>query len=137
NFAVSPEGGALVTGVCKPADGSSSCKPNAPILLRVEQGALHAMGHRAPQLSGLALLPAFSADGRSAYFLGRRGKDDRINLFVSRDGGEAFLARTLEWSAGPRPARHPHDEDEEPSEPEGPETFEFDDNSALRPGDDG
>ena len=38
---------------------------------------------------------AFGADGHTAYFLGKRGKDDRTGLFVSHDGGETFSPRAV------------------------------------------
>jgi hypothetical protein len=92
----------------------------------------------APQLAGTALAPAFSVDGRSAYFLGRRGKDDRISLFVSHDGGESFSPRTLQAQTAPRPTpRHADVDDDTPAEPDGPETFEIDETTSLRPGEDG
>lgn len=188
--AVSADGGALITGVCRPTEGG--CKPGAPLRLRMgppepgdagadagtrgagargagtrgagardagardagapDAGArdggadeaapgegLHATAVNAPQLSGAALLTTFSLDGRSAYFLGRRGKDDRIHLFVSRDGGATFTPRVLEGAPPPRPPRPRGDDEgeEQPAVPEGPDSFDVDDNSSLRPGEDG
>jgi hypothetical protein len=145
NVAVSPEGAALVTGVCRSSE-AGGCKPGAPLLVRpvIDGGsppdaALAASSTNAPQLSGAALLPAFSPDGRSAYFLGRRGKDDRFSLFVSHDGGETFSPRSLDAPAGmkPPPRARTDDDDDTPAEPDGPETFDVDETSTLRPGDDG
>lgn len=161
--AVSPEGAALLTGVCRASDAAGACKPTAPVVIRagapdaaapdagaLDAGALdagtldagastlRAIAVAAPQLSGAALLPAFSLDGRSAYFLGHRGKDDRVNLFVSHDAGETFSPRALEVTAAVRVSRKPRaDDDEEPSEGEPVDTLDVDDQSTLRPGDDG
>src|SRR4029079_8059108 len=87
-------------------------------------------------LSGLALLTAYAVDGRSAYFLGRRTKDDKITLFVSHDGGETFAQRPLE-SPGAKPARRPHDDDDEGESEPADDYIEVDDSSALHPGEDG
>ncbi|APR83422.1 Hypothetical protein A7982_08771 [Minicystis rosea] len=167
NVAVSADGGALIAGLCRASDPSGACKPGPPLRIKIgdpaaasatatdagsapadagsaDAGATVAAGvalsaapANAPQLSGGALLPTFSLDGRSAYFLGRRGKDDRLNLFVSHDGGETFSPRALETGAAAKPAPRPRDDEEESSEPEGPDTFEVDDNSSLRAGEDG
>jgi hypothetical protein len=136
SLAVSPDGAAIVTGVCKPVEGGE-CKPGAPLLVRESEGKLAASAAIAPQLSGMALLPAYSVDGRSAYFLGRRGKDDRIGLFVSHDGGESFSPRPLEVTGGLRPQRIASDDDDTPSDPDEQETFDVDEISSLRPCDDG
>jgi hypothetical protein len=138
NITLSPEGHALITGVCKPTpEGSSGCRPTAPILVRPDGEKMKAMGTGAPQLAGLALLPAFSFDGRSAYFLGRRGKDDRLTLFVSHDGGETFSPRSLD-SPTSKSTRKPPDDDDEGSDSEPVEdTLEVDDSSSLRVGEDG
>ena len=148
--AVSPEGAALMTGVCRAGGDAGACKPIAPMLIRADAvgpdaGApdaggptLRATTAAAPQLSSAALLPAFSLDGRSAYFLGHRDKDDRINLFVSHDGGQAFSSRPLEVTSATHVAKKTRgDEDEEPSEAEPTDAFDVDDLSSLRPGDDG
>lgn len=153
--AVAPDGSALITGVCKPSDGAS-CKPAAPLLVRspaprgLIRGAeaaddagpkedLVARGAAVPQLAGVAVAPAFSLDGKSAYFLGRRGKDERISLFVSHDAGDSFAERPLiaPRAPEPKPRRTDPDDDEEPEPSEGPDTFEIDELSAIRVGDDG
>ncbi|WP_437551068.1 hypothetical protein WME97_08650 [Sorangium sp. So ce367] len=143
--AVAPDGAALLTGVCKPSDGADSCKPTAPLLLshdgaHDEDRAAVALA-AAPTLGAPAVLPAFSADGRSAYFLGFRGKDERLALFVSHDGGETFAPRPLDATAAlPAPqADGAEDEDEEggPGDGPSPEGFEVVEESALRPAEDG
>ncbi|WP_437591801.1 hypothetical protein [Sorangium sp. So ce1000] len=146
--AVAPEGAALLTGVCKPSDGAGVCKPTAPLLLthdgaREEDRAAVAVA-AAPTLSAPAELPAFSADGRSAYFLGYRGKDERLALFVSHDGGETFAPRSLDAAAGAPPAPRAdgaEDEDEDaeggPGDGPSPEGFDIVEESALRPAEDG
>ncbi len=83
----------------------------------------------------MALDPAFGGDGHTAYFLGRRGKDDRISLFASHDGGETFSPRTLQVLNAP-PVRRREGEDDS-SEGEPPDTFEIDESSPLHPGEDG
>ncbi|WP_437969561.1 hypothetical protein WMF04_09770 [Sorangium sp. So ce260] len=145
--AVAPEGAALLTGVCKPSDGAGSCKPTAPLLLTRdgagdERDAVTLAA--APTLGAPAVLPAFSADGRSAYFLGYRGKDERLALFVSHDGGETFAPRSLDATAAAPPAPRgdgAEDEDEDaeggPGDGASPEGLEIVEESALRPADDG
>ncbi|WP_438018942.1 hypothetical protein WMF18_07600 [Sorangium sp. So ce315] len=143
--AVSPEGAALVTGVCKPVDGADGCKPTTPLLLTHDgagQDARAAVALAAAATLGApAALPAFSADGRSAYFLGYRGKDERLALFVSHDGGETFAPRSLDATAvaAPAPADDAEDEDAEGGRGDGPssEGLEIVEESALRPADDG
>jgi hypothetical protein len=164
-IAVSPHGTAMVTGVCRSSDASGACKPSAPILAKEARGAdaghdegaphtpnagpaghdggagpaqpaLRALPSSAPQLSGAALAPVFGSDGRSAYFLGKRGKDDRTSLFVSHDGGETFSPRLLQPSVVARPQRRAESEEEAP-EPDSPESFEIDENTPPHPGDDG
>ncbi|WP_437735866.1 hypothetical protein [Sorangium sp. So ce1335] len=140
--AVAPEGAALLTGACKPVDGADGCKPTAPLLLthdgaRPDARAAVALA-AAPTLSAPAALPAFSADGRSAYFLGYRGKDERLALFVSHDGGETFAPRSLDATAA-APAPPAEDAEDEEAEGDGPssEGLEIVEESALRPADDG
>jgi len=157
--AVAPEGSALISGVCKGGGEPSSCKPTAPLLVRTEPAApiaapsasaapakiatpegaprLVAMGTGAPQLSGLALLPAFSFDGHSAYFLGHRGKDEKLTLFVSHDEGETFSQRSLE-TPGQKLVRRPRDYDDDEGPEEAVEDFiEVDETSTIHPGEDG
>jgi hypothetical protein len=145
-LAVAADGSLMITGVCRALDAGSTCKPAAPLVLREatpDAGAgdagsprLHAAPSNAPQLSGMAVNPVFSADGHVAYFLGKRGKDDRITLFVSHDGGESFSPRTLQVTSGSTPAHRREGEDDAP-EGDGPDTFEIDEASPLHPGDDG
>lgn len=157
--AVSPEGNALISGVCKGGGAPSSCKPTAPLLVRSESPAaiaapsvsaapakiatlegsprLVAMGTGAPQLSGLSRLPAFSFDGHSAYFLGHRGKDEKLTLFVSHDEGETFSQRSLE-TPGQKLVRRPRDYDDDEGPEEAVEDFiEVDETSTIHPGEDG
>jgi hypothetical protein len=145
--AVSPEGTALISGVCKGSGEPSSCKPAAPLLVRVEAPAkiatpegspkLVAMSTGAPQLSGLALLPAFAFDGHSAYFLGHRGKDEKLTLFVSHDEGETFSQRSLD-TRGQKLVRRPRDYDDDEGPEEAVEDFiEVDETSSIHPGEDG
>ncbi len=136
--AVSPEGDALITGVCKSTQEDGGCRPQAPMLLHFEKNALKAQPTGAPQLSELPMLPAFSLDGRSAYFVGRRGKDNRLTLFVSHDSGKTFSQRSLE-DTQKKPERPPSDDEDyddyEGSEPD--DYIEIDESCSLRPGEDG
>ncbi|MEP7119891.1 MAG: hypothetical protein ABJE95_03230 [Byssovorax sp.] len=161
---VSPEGSALVSGVCKTGGDPTGCKPAAPLLIRSAPPAatptpsasasaplpappksggllgsseLVAMSPGAPQLTGAALLPTFSFDGHSAYFLGHRGKDEKLTLFVSHDEGETFSQRSLE-TRGTKTVRKPRDYDDDEGPEEAVEDYiEVDETSAIRPGEDG
>lgn len=95
-IAVSRDGTVLLTGACRPGgDGDEPCS-GGPLLLRGEPTPI---APRAPSLHGPAIAPAFSADGRSAYFLAE-GEDDRaLSLFVSHDGGASFEERSLRAAA--------------------------------------
>jgi len=119
------EGGALiVSGICPTHGGQSGCKaygvhhrrlarPNRPSKssdlkqpsgseLGTAQGpgkrpfALELAPSATPALKDTALALAFSADGRTAYAVGRRTKNNAHALFVSRDGGRTFAARDIE-----------------------------------------
>src|SRR5262249_54356780 len=137
NIAVSPDGNAVLTGVCKPtSEGSGACRPIAPILVRPDGAKLKAMVTSAPQLSGPALLPAYAVDGHSAYFLGRRTKDDKITPSVSPAGGETFPQRPLDNPAA-KPPRRPRDDDDEGESEPADDYIEVDDSSSLHPGEDG
>jgi len=102
-LAVAPDGVALLTGVCKP--GVSECEPREPLRLPAS-ATERIVDTRAPDLIDTPVSPAFSAEGEEAYFVGRRGKDDALALFVSEDGGKTFSAKSLwadgaeEWSVG-------------------------------------
>ncbi len=155
-LAVSSDGAALVTGVCRPSEPSATCKPMAPFLLVVSRepgagdggdahatraidgggAALRALPASAPQLAGLAQGPVWSPDGRSAYFLGKRGKDERVTVFVSHDRGTTFAPRALQLASQPRAARH-RDDDDDTAEPDDPlDAIQLDD-AAIHPGEDG
>jgi hypothetical protein len=130
--AVAQDGAALVTGTCKPAE-RSGCKPTSPVLVRPDGKKATAMLTAAAQLANAAVAPAFSSDGRSAYVLGLRGKDDRPALFVSHDGGESFAPRPLEPPRSAKPRGDGSDDDD--GEPEN--AFELDDGAVVHPGEDG
>lgn len=90
--AVAPNGAALLTGVC--AEGREPCAPLAP--LRLTAGRAPTISRcLAPALTDTPRSPVFSLDGASAFFLGRRSKDDQVALFVSHDGGRSFVPRPL------------------------------------------
>lgn len=132
-IAVARDGSALIAGTCKPG-ATGACKPGAPMLVRPDGKKSSAMVSAAAQLGNLAVTPAFSFDGRSAYFLGTRTKDDKLALFVSHDGGESFAPRPLDSPEASKP-RAEGDDDEGDGEQE--RSFELDENVAVRPGDDG
>jgi hypothetical protein len=116
-LATNARGSILVTNACVPHP-NRSCEPRAPLWLHDERSDRSA----APALLDSAASPAFSRDGRSAYFLGRRTKDGRLSLFVSHDAGASFAERTLsldEVATSP-PKRVPDivTVDEEDPEPE-------------------
>ncbi|MRG97989.1 hypothetical protein [Polyangium spumosum] len=140
SITVSSEGSALVTGACKAhgaAGGSSGCGHGAPMLVRREGGKLVATVAATPPLAGAPVSPAFSIDGRSAYFLARRGKDDMLALYVSHDGGEAFSERALDVSRVRGDESGTFEEGHEVPEEETDAELDPRDPSALRPGDDG
>jgi hypothetical protein len=105
--ALSPEGVALFTGLCLPddVDGAEECaggplvaRPGAPPAATPRRGA-----PRAPRSR-----PAFSQDGRSAYFFGPRATRTRsLALYVSHDAGTSFEERKLTTrnGRGQRPSR--------------------------------
>ena len=139
-LAVSPAGRVLATGVCKPAEPPAPCKSGSISLLRFDLPEPEITNVFVAQQSGPARLPAFSIDGKDAYFLSKRGKDDRLNLFVSRDGAETFSPRPIDVAHVNRPVHRSGDDegsDEQPAEPEGPEVFDVDEQSTLRLGEDG
>ena len=104
SLAVAGDGSALVAGACldpPPAQGAgqgagnaTDCEPRAPILLPSGRAAKPAVA-TAGDLTDRATSVAFARDGQAAYFFGRRAKDERIALFVSRDGGATFASRPL------------------------------------------
>jgi hypothetical protein len=141
NIAVAPDGAALLVGVCKQPDAGSACKPGAPLLLRPEgRRRMVATVTEALALEGAASLPAFSVDGRSAYFLGQRIKDRRIALFVSHDGGESFSERPLKEVATEKPEGDPPSDPDRGADEEGEDRrdgYEVNEESSLQPGEDG
>jgi hypothetical protein len=50
----------------------------------------------APSLKGSADEIGFSPDGRTAFAVGRRTKNNSFAVFVSRDGGKSFAAREID-----------------------------------------
>lgn len=97
-LALSSAGSILVTGVCREAtDGS--CRPLGPLVVAPDAGA-RALVAAAADLGDGALAPTFSADGRSAWFVGHRAKNGKLGLFVSHDAGESFSVRSLEIDGG-------------------------------------
>ncbi|MBW2459605.1 MAG: hypothetical protein JRI68_34240, partial [Deltaproteobacteria bacterium] len=102
SLAVAADGSALIAGAClakPPAKGkpdlpSGTCEPQGPIRLPTGRGAkpVHCA---AGDLTDRATSVTYSVDGQEAYFFGRRAKDERIALFVSRDAGQTFFSRPL------------------------------------------
>ena len=91
---VSVDGHALITGVCA-TQQREPCAPKAPLLLPARGRVVVAT---AGNLTNRASAPAFSLDGRSAYFFGRRAKDEHVALYVSHDEGKSFESRSIEPS---------------------------------------
>ncbi|MDI1482404.1 hypothetical protein [Polyangium sp. y55x31] len=140
SLVVSNDGSTLVTGACKAhgaAATSSGCTGASPLLVRREGGKLVATVAETPSLSGAPVSPAFSVDGRSAYFLARRGKDERLALYVSHDGGETFSERTLDVSRARREEGFSFEESDEVPAEEADAELDPRDQTALRPGEDG
>lgn len=92
-LAISREGRVLLTGACHAAEADSgeSC-PGGPLVLRSTPAEARP---RVPSGLGPALAPAFSPDGRHAYFLTEGEYDRTVALFVSHDGGASFEERPL------------------------------------------
>lgn len=135
--AVANDGSALITGVCKARTGGSGCSGSPPVLFRLEKGAILSTLAATPPLMGLPISPAFSVDGRSAYFLARRAKDEKLALFVSHEGGHAFTERALDARAD-RGAKDPGSEGDDSNEGESTEeSFDPSDLTTVRPSDDG
>lgn len=132
--AVANDGATLVTGICHERPGAAGCVGSPPMLLQRINGAISSTLAAAPPLMGLPISPAFSVDGKSAYFLARRAKDERLALFVSHDGGRAFAERSLA-SRGTSESVGGSDEagEREPTE----ESFDPSDLTTVRPSDDG
>ncbi len=104
SLAVAADGSILVAGAClskTPADrqggrskSTSACEPRAPILFSARRGSKPRKSV-AGDLTDRATSVAWSLDGERAYLFGRRAKDERIALFVSRDRGKTFSSRPL------------------------------------------
>jgi hypothetical protein len=97
-LAVSAEGTVLLTGTCirDPDAEGQSCE-GKPLVLRPEAPIEEP---RTPPLAGSAFVPAFSADGRHAYFLASGDNEDPMSLYVSKDGGVSFEERALRIDRG-------------------------------------
>ncbi len=101
-MAVAPDGSVLLTGMClAPAQDDVDVDPSGeppacaggPLLIRSDGVP---MTPRTTMLDGPTLTPAFSLDGRSAYFLVSGQQQGRMTLYVSRDGGLSFEGRLLD-----------------------------------------
>ena len=138
-LAAAPGGAVLVAGVCK--DTNSACKAGATVLVRGDARHPTATLSAAEQLAGGAQDPAFSLDGRSAYFLGKRGKDERVALFVSHDAGETFSQRPLAVTPPPAGAAQSDDDDDADGprehDREDAESLDLDDHTFVRATEDG
>lgn len=107
-LAVGANGDFVVSGVCSSSLGAT-CSQTA-----VQHGRLVSAPEAKPEKTqatgdnqsgslsatpSLADVPqalAFSADGKTAYLVGRRTKTGRFALFVSRDGGKSFEPEDLD-----------------------------------------
>ncbi len=106
-MAVSLDGAVLLTGTClaqAEADADVDVDPWAevprcaggPLVLRPDAAPA---APRSPVLDGPALAPAFSLDGRSAYFLVSAPGSETLSMYVSHDGGVSFEERSLDVDA--------------------------------------
>ncbi len=101
------EGGALVLGgICPAHDAQSGCKPYGLHHRRTQarpgtksRARTEIAVSAAPGLNDAPIAVAFSADGRRAYALGRRTKNNALFLFVSYDGARTFSPRELAETA--------------------------------------
>ncbi|HEY6557736.1 MAG TPA: hypothetical protein VI072_10700 [Polyangiaceae bacterium] len=106
------EGGALLLGgICPAHDAQSGCKTYGLHHRRFparpgakSRGRAGLAVSAAPGLNDAPMAVAFSADGRRAYALGRRTKNNALFLFVSRDGARSFAPRELAETGGEPPA---------------------------------
>lgn len=132
-IAVSATGDALVAGACpsvpkvvvktetegqpshlgltrggRKDDDDEACRPRAPVVVKAGakgRPAVVSVGV-ATDLRGLAVAPAFSTDGSSLYFLGRRAKGQEPSIFHSEDGGST-------WTSRPMLRKGTHDDDDD------------------------
>ncbi|HVZ34652.1 MAG TPA: hypothetical protein VG963_19620, partial [Polyangiaceae bacterium] len=100
-LAVGAEGELLVTGFCSAKEDLTGCRPQGIQARRVRASADAGANVElelvpAPALDDAALALAFSADGRTAYAVGARTKNDALFLFVSTDRGRGFVAREID-----------------------------------------
>jgi hypothetical protein len=100
-LAVGAEGELLVTGFCSAKEDLTGCRPQG-IQARRARAATDAGANfdlelvPAPALDDAALALAFSSDGRTAYAVGGRTKNDALFLFVSTDRARGFVAREID-----------------------------------------
>lgn len=96
---------AIAPIVVRGKDDDGACRPRAPVLVKASKDAagkpksVVSVGV-ATDLRGLPMGPAFSADGSSLYFLGRRAKGQEPSLFRSDDGGATWSSRPLVRRSG-------------------------------------
>jgi photosystem II stability/assembly factor-like uncharacterized protein len=113
SFAAGAGGALLVTGICAEQSSSRGCMAEGVYYRRAvaQDAGASADGGRhdhvpgtdyelapsaTPALAGTANALVFSTDGRIAYAIGRRTKDDHFAVFASHDGGRTFQAREIE-----------------------------------------
>lgn len=109
-FAISRDGRWIASGLCPSAKAGSGCTPSGVQLARdagvsapkANSGGSGRSSRSAgapsaiPSLADTALGLAFSADGRTAYAVGRRNKTGGFAIFVSKDGGKSFESEDLQ-----------------------------------------
>ncbi len=108
--AISVDGATLFTGLCL-ADGERTSEERA--VGRSSPAPARRRSRPARRgAPGPAITPAFSPDGRSAYFLGAHDgdTDPSLALFVSRDAGASFEERKLTLGDGDRRPSRPRTE---------------------------
>lgn len=98
-LAVGAGGELLVTGTCPAQEDAAGCRPHGIQHRRTRDGdagsnvSLHDVP--APALEEHAQGLIFSADGRRAYAVGRRTKNEALFIFVARDLETGFDARPI------------------------------------------
>lgn len=113
SFAAGAGGALVVTGICAEQSSNRGCLAEGVYYRRArarDAGAPRDAGSRGhapgadydlapaatPALAGAAAALTYSTDGRVAYAIGRRTKDNRFAVFVSHDGGRTFQAREID-----------------------------------------
>lgn len=135
-MAVASDGAIFVTGACQPKDRACALSSAVVVRMNAAEPTIRASNLH---VDGALFRPAFSFDARSVYVLGVRGKEQRLALFVSHDGGASFTAHAIDRETKTDPVPEPiEDEEEAPRQrPFDPSVLDLDEATSLTPGEDG